>query len=222
MTMAAARPPAMDLQQDALHRQAIYQRLGRRNRLVAILRVGVPALGVLVLVLLVGQIYLSSLTGRFGVGRIDVTPEAVTIQTPQYSGVLDDGTSYRVWASSARAAIGAADQIDLSEAALTMTRTNGLVTQVSARQAMLDSGAETVTIDGVAIIDESTGTTGTVMNSVFDYAAQTLVATGRVHIDHADGTVLDAVGMTYDVTNAVWTFSRASVTLPDTPGSETP
>lgn len=222
MAMPAPHAPSMDFQADAAHRQAIYQRLGRRNRLVAILRVGIPALGVLVLVLLVGQIYLSSLTGRFDIGRIAVSPEAVTIDTPQYSGVLDDGTTYRVWASSARAAIASADQIELTEAALTMNRASGLVTQVSAREALLDSGAETVTIAGVAVIAESSGTTGTVMDSVFDYAAQTLVATGRVHIDHADGTVLDAVGMTYDVTNAVWTFSRASVTLPATPGSETP
>jgi hypothetical protein len=212
----------MNLQADAAQREAIYQRLARRNRLVAILRIGVPALGILVLVLLVGQIYLSSLAGRFGIGRIAVSPDAVTIETPQYSGVLDDGTSYRVWARSAQAAIVAADQIDLDEAALSMNRPGGVVTEVTAHAARLDSGAETVTIPGVAIIAESTGTTATVVDSVFDYAAQTLVARGRVHIDYADGSSLDGVGMTYDVTEAVWTFSRVNVTLPSTPGSETP
>ena len=222
MTSANMTQTALTLQADAAHRQAIYKRLTRRNRLVAILRIGVPALGLLVLLLLIGQIYISSLTGRFGVGRIAVTREAVTVDTPQYSGVLDNGTTYRVWASSAQAAVTAANQIALSDAALTMTRPTGLVTQVNARQAMLDIGAETVKIEGVAVIAESTGTTGTVVDSLFDYASQSLVATGRVHVDYADGSTLDGVGMTYDVTTALWTFSHATVTLPSTPGSETP
>ncbi|MGV8831479.1 MAG: hypothetical protein ACOH2N_05840 [Devosia sp.] len=212
----------MNLQADAVQRQTIYQRLERRNRIVAILRIGIPALGVLVLALLLGQIYLSSLTGRFGVGRIAVTPDLVTIETPQYSGVLDNGTTYRVWAKSAQAAITAPDQIALSQAALTMRRRTGLVTQVDANHAVLDTGAETVTIAGVAVINESTGTAGTVRDSIFDYAAQTLIGQGPVHIDYADGTTLDGVGMTYDANNAVWTFSRVSVTLPSTPGSKTP
>lgn len=86
----------MNLQADAAQRQAIYRRLEARNRIVAILRVGVPALGVLVLVSLLGQIYVSSLTSRFGVGRIEVTRDSVSIETPEYSGVLDNGTTYRV------------------------------------------------------------------------------------------------------------------------------
>tara|TARA_R110002020_G_scaffold343819_1_gene558184 strand:- start:6124 stop:6762 length:639 start_codon:yes stop_codon:yes gene_type:complete len=212
----------MNLQADAAARQSIYQRLERRNRLVGILRLGVPALGALVLVILVGQIYLSSLSARFGIGRIEVTRDAVTIDTPQYSGILDDGTSYRVWANSAQAALTATDQIALSEATLVMNRPGGIVTEITAHEAMLDSGAETVAIAGVAVVAESTGTTATVVNSVFDYAAQTLAASGRVHIDYADGSSLDGVGMTYDVSQAVWTFSRVSVTLPSTPGSDTP
>ena len=212
----------MNMQAEAAQRLDIYRRLERRNRLVAILRLGVPALGALVLLILVGQIYLSSLSARFGIGQVSVSRDAITIDTPQYSGVLDDGTSYRVWASSAQAALTAANQIALSQATLTMNRPGGVVTEVTAHEAMLDSGAETVTIAGVAIIAESSGTTATVMNSVFDYAAQTLAATGRVHIDYADGSSLDGTGMTYDVSKAVWTFSRVKVTLPSTPGSDTP
>jgi len=213
---------AMNLQADAVERQAIYRRLEARNRIVAILRVGVPALGVLVLVSLLGQIYVSSLTSRFGVGRIEVTRDSVTIETPEYSGVLDNGTTYRVWAEAAQAAIDATDQIALSQGELSMVRTNGVETRINARQAILDTGAETVTIAGLADITESTGTTGTIVDSVFDYATQTLIGHGAVHIDYADGSTLDGVGMTYDASRAVWTFSNANVTLPSTPGSDTP
>jgi len=212
----------MDLQADSAQRLAIYRRLERRNRLVAILRIGVPALGVIVLAVLLGQIYLSSLTGRFGVGSVSVTREAVTIETPEYAGVLDNGTTYRVWSRSAAAAIDAPDQITLGESELIMHRPSGLVTQISSENALLDIGADIVTIPGIAVIDESSGTTGTVADSVFDYAAQTLLSKGPVHIDYADGTILNGVGMTYDADKAIWTFSRVTVTLPYTPGSRTP
>ncbi|MGV8854534.1 MAG: hypothetical protein ACOH2L_07775 [Devosia sp.] len=213
---------AINLQADAVQRQAIYRRLERRNRLVAILRIGVPLLGVIVLTGLLGQIYLSSLTGRFGVGQVSVSSEAITIDVPEYSGVLDNGTTYRVWASSARAAIESPNQIVLTQAELTMRRTTGVTTQIKADHAVLDAGLETVTIPGVANVAESSGTAGTIVDSVFDYAAQALLGRGAVHVDYADGTTLDGTGMTYDVDTAAWTFSRVTVNLPYKPGSETP
>lgn len=213
---------ATNLQADAAHRKAIYRRLQARNRIVGILRIGVPALGLIVLVALIGQIYLSSLGSRFGVGRIEVTRDTITIEAPEYSGVLDNGTTYQVYAEQAQADIAAADQIALSQGTLIMRRRDGVETRITARNATLDSAAETVTIPGLADIVESTGTTGTIADSVFDYATQTLVGRGAVHIDYADGTTLDGVGMTYDAINAVWTFSQADVTLPSTPGSDTP
>ena len=212
----------LDLQADAVHRQAIYRRLVRRNRLVAILRIGVPLLGILVLTGLVGQIYLSSLTTRFGVGQVSVSNEAITIEVPEYSGVLDNGTTYRVSAKSARATIEAPDQIALTEATLTMHRTTGVDTRIDADDAVLDTGLETVNIPGIASIVESSGTSGTVADSVFDYAAQALVGRGAVHVDYADGTTLDGTGMTYDVDAAAWTFFKVTVNLPYTPGSEKP
>ncbi|MCS6758117.1 MAG: hypothetical protein MO852_02670 [Candidatus Devosia euplotis] len=213
---------AMNLQADGAHRLTIYRRLEGRNRLVAILRIGVPVLGAIVLTGLLGQIYLSSLTGRFGVERVAVSREAVAIETPEYAGVLDNGTAYRVRARSAEAAIDAPDQIALTESTLTMQRPSGLVTRIDAQDAILDIGAETVSIAGVAVIGESNGTAGTIVESIFDYNAQTLLGNGPVHVDYADGTTLDGVGMTYDAASAVWTFSRVTVTLPSTPGSRTP
>ena len=43
-----------------------------------------------------------------------------------------------------------------------------------------------------------------------------------VSIDYADGTQLEAAGFTYDAAALVWTFTRATVTLPDTPGANQP
>lgn len=210
----------MDLQADAAQRLAIYRGLAARNRVVAILRIGIPALGAVALLALVVQFYVSSQGSRFGVGRIAVTSESISVDAPEYAGVLDDGTTYRVSASAARAATDATDRIALVDAALTMERPGGIGMFVDAPQAVLDTTGQTVIVENVANVRNSLGTSGTVQDSVFDYAAQALVGKGAVSIDYADGTHLVAEGMTYDAVGLVWTFTRATVTLPNTPGAE--
>lgn len=209
----------MMLHPDKAQRHAVYQRLMARNRIVSILRIGVPALGLVALALLLGQIYLSSLTSRFGLGQITVTRDTVSVESPEYAGLLDDGTAYRVSATAAQAPTAATDQIALSNAYLTMTRPDGVVTTVEAKAAVLDTTNELVTIKDVANIATSEGTSGVVADSIFDYKTQSLTGRGPAIIDYADGTHLVAEGLTYDARTLVWTFTRATVTLPDTPGA---
>jgi hypothetical protein len=207
---------------DTDQRLRTYQRLAARNRIVAILRIGVPAIGLVVLVGLVGQIYLSSLTSRFGVGQITVTREAVNVDAPEYAGVLDDGSRYHVSAASAQAALDATDLIELSDARLRVIRTNGVTMEASAAAAQLDTTNELVIIAGPAHVVESTGTTSVLNDSVFDWQAQTLTSKGAVSVDYADGTHLVAKGLVYQAKSMIWTFSGATVTLPQTPGAEKP
>lgn len=210
----------MNVQAADAHRLAIYRRLERRNRLVAILRIGVPALGALTLVALLGQIYVSSLGSRFGISQISVTRESVTVDAPEYAGLLEDGSAYKVWAESAAAAIEATDIIELTDAALTIDRPTGVFMRADAAAARLDTTNQLVFIDGSAQVEDSTGTSGMFRKSVFDWARQTLTADGPVSIDYADGTTLKAEGLVYDAKALVWTFTRAAVTLPDTPSAD--
>lgn len=205
---------------DAADRLATYRRLEARNRIVGILRVGIPALGALTFLSLIVQIYVSSLSTRFGVGQIAVTREAVTVDAPEYAGLLDDGSAYRVWAQSARAATDAPDLIDLAEAALRVERTAGTSMEVVAEAARIDTTSQLVTIDGVAEVTDSTGTSGIFRQSVFDWAEQVLTGTGPVSIDYADGTTLEGSGVVYDAQTFVWTFTDVTVTLPSTPGQD--
>lgn len=212
----------MNLHADAAQRLAIYRGLEARNRIVSILRIGVPVLGVVALSALLLQIYISSRTARFGISQVVVSSDSVTVETPEYSGVLDDGTSYRVSALSARAAVDATDRIGLSEAALTMVKPDGVTMLVETPAAVLDTTSQIVEIPGAAEISNSLGTSGILRNAIFDYQAQHLTTNGPVSIDYEDGTQLEAEGLTYDATTLVWTFTRATVTLPDTPGANQP
>ena len=210
----------MNLQADAAQRLAIYKGLQARNRIVAILRVAVPALGVVALVGLLGQIYISSLGSRFGIGQVTVTGDSVSVQAPEYAGLLDDVTAYRVSATSARASTEATDLIELSDAALTMAQPDGITMSVDAPAAVLDTTRQQVVITDIANVSNSLGTKGVVADSVFDYRSQSLQGKGPVTIDYADGTHLVSEGMTYDAVKLVWTFTRATVTLPATPGAD--
>lgn len=210
----------MNLHADAAQRLATYRGLQTRNRVVAILRIGVPALGIVALSALMLQIVVSSQTARFGIGQIVVSSESVTVETPEYSGLLDDGTTYRVAAIAATANVDATDRITLEEGLLTMVKPDGLTTMVEAPVSVLDTTRQVVEIDGVASVSNSEGTSGVIWQSVFDYEAQTLTGTGPVRIDYRDGTRLLAEGVTFDATEQVWTFTRATVTLPDTPGAD--
>lgn len=196
----------------------VHRRLEARNQLVAILRIGIPALGLIVLAGLAVQIYVASFTGRFGIGRISVSPEAVTVDAPEYAGILEDGSAYRVWAETALARAEHPDLIDLTGAHLVLNRPDGVQMQADAIEAQLDTINQLTLIPGLTDIADSTGTTGTLTDSVFDWEKQVLTANGPVVIDQADGTTVRAEGLVYDAAAIVWTFSRSVVTLPATPG----
>ena len=213
----------MNLHADAAQRLAIYRGLEARNRIVAILRIAIPALGVVALSALLLQIYLSSRATRFVKSFTDAcSPDTISVEAPEYSGILGNGTTYSVSAATAKASPTATNLISLTEAGLTMTKVDGVMINVNAQFAVLDTNNETVTIKDLAYVEDSTGTTGVVVDSVFDYASQALVGQGPVSIQYADGTTLDAVGMAYDLEQANWTFNQADVTLPETPGSQAP
>ncbi|MCP8883076.1 hypothetical protein NIM87_06165 [Devosia sp. XJ19-1] len=197
-----------------------YQRLARRNGVVNVLRFAVPLVGALVLGGLIGQIYLASMGGRFSIDQLTVTPDSISIEAPEYVGALDDGSSYRVWAETARATTERSDLIDLTNAKLVINRIDGVQLTMEARSAQLDTTNQLTMVPGLADVADSTGTTGTLRDSIFDWHSQLLTTRGPVAIDYADGTTVRAQGLIYDASTIVWTFQRSVVTLPSTPGED--
>ncbi|MHA6299649.1 hypothetical protein [Devosia sp. CAU 1758] len=199
-----------------------YQRLARRNRRIGVLRLAVPLCGALVLGSLMAQVYLASLTSRFGIDQLSVTPEAINIEAPEYIGTLADGSSYRVWAETARAATARTDLIELTNAQLVINRIDGVQVTMEARYAQLDTTSQLTLVPGLADVADSTGTTGTLNDSIFDWHSQILTTRGKVDVDYADGSKVRAEGLVYDAASVVWTFERSVVTLPSTPGEDVP
>ena len=198
-----------------------YRRLQRRNRAVGVLRLAVPLLGLATFAGLIIQIYIGSLGGRYGIGQITVTPDAIVVEAPEYTGILADGSTYRVWAERAQADIAATDIVSLYDTTVMVERADGLRRSASAGKAVLDALAQTIAIPGLTELADSHGTTGRVMQSTFDWASQTLTSRGEVTIDYSDGTAIHAQGMVYDAVAERWSFTNAVVTMPFTPGENT-
>jgi lipopolysaccharide export system protein LptC len=199
-------------------RQTIFNRLQMRNRVVAALRLGLPLLGALVLALLCAQIYLSSLSRQYGVGRISIDRNSIAVDAPKYAGVMADGSSYNVTSASAKAALNAMDVIDLTDASVKYSKADGTRMDASASAASLQTTDQLISVPGVANVSDSSGTRGVLHNSVVNWPQQTLHSDGQVHFDYSDGTVIDAEGLDYDAKAQTWTFHRATVVLAGTPG----
>ena len=75
-------------------RLAVYSALATRNRIIAVLRIGLPLLGALVLGIFILQIQLASLGNNFGIGKVSFNGDAVSVDTPSYSVVMADGDIY--------------------------------------------------------------------------------------------------------------------------------
>jgi len=193
----------------------IYKRLNRRNRLIGLLRLAVPSLGALMLAgLLTEIVFFSSNSADFGIGRVTVNRDTVTVETPRYSGVATDGSTYTVQAATAQARLNATDTIDLTEATLVLVKTDGTEMRAAAAAAVLQTGKEQVTVPGVTEISNSAGTHGTLHGGFLDSKAQELTASGAVDVTFADGMTLQANALHYDYSAAIWTFSRATLSIP--------
>lgn len=201
-------------------RNARYKRLLRRNRVVGVLRLAVPAVGAVLLVALLIQITISSFGARYGLGKIEVSRDRVRVETPEYAGTLADGSVYRVWAEAAEAAIANTDIVSMTNARVMLERPDGLRREAQAEDAVFDTVRQQVRIEHGTRISDSTGTSGHLTDSVFDWASQTLTARGPVEIDYIDGATVRAEGLVHEAELNRWTFTKAVVTLPVTPGED--
>ncbi len=198
-----------------------YRGLVRRNRFVAVLRWLVPGGGVLVLGLLILQIWVMSIANQYGVSAIRIDRSGVTVETPQYAGVMEDGSRYQVSAGSARAPSFDSEVVDLTDAQITILRPGGGEMRASAGTAVMQTVDQMVTVTGQARVSDSGGRRGTISDAVIDWQEQTLVATGSSRFYMEDGTEIRASrGVAYDAKTGIWEFSGATVLMFETPGGQ--
>lgn len=203
----------------AAQRIRILDGLRRRNRLVGVLRLGVPALGVVVLGGLVLPVMLARLVPDFGFANIAINRDMLVVQDPSYNGMTADGTGYAVAASSARSPIGRTDRIELTDAVLTVRRPASGDMTARAAFAHLATGTQVVQVDGIMHVAEEGGAHGTLQDVTASLAEEMLWAAGAVELAFANGATLESDAMTYDGAARTWTFEGATLILPAIPGA---
>lgn len=199
-------------------RERLYRELTQRNRLVGVLRIALPVVGAIVLVMVLAGILLDNLREQFGFASIRIDRDNLVVDAPKVTSVGDDGTLYAVTAAMAKARIGSMDLIDLTDAVFAMTPLAGASFSAAAPTAALQTTAQTLTVPGRLSVKSNDGMHGTLDDFFGDMLAFDMTAHGAVDLTFPTGMQVVSQGMTYDGSAKLWTFSRAVVTLPETPG----
>ena len=197
-------------------RAALYAGLHARNRVISILRIGLPALGTIAFLALVVQILLASLASQFGLGQIHFDGNTVAVDTPSYSGVMANGDVYKLSAADAATAVTNLNVIDLTNGAMVLTRPDGSTMTARAAASAFDTITQMLTVPGLANVSDSRGNAGTLQQVAVNMATQHLTATGPVFLRLKDGTTVQSNGLDYSAARtSLWNFGRATVVVPD-------
>ncbi|MGV3491921.1 MAG: hypothetical protein ACO1OG_11420 [Devosia sp.] len=199
-------------------RARVYQRLVRRNRVVALLRWVVPTVGALVLLVVVGGIVLAGLSQRFGFSNIRIDRDNLVVDTPELTSTTEDGTVYALSATSAKVSITQSDIVDMVEARFTATAPSGDLMIATAAGAQLQTTDQLLEVPGTATLESNGGLSGTLDAVFLDIMNWRMTAAGKVDLTLPDGTHIESDGMTYDRETRHFTFTRVKLQIPMLPG----
>jgi lipopolysaccharide export system protein LptC len=205
----------------AADRSAVFASLAARNRIVAVLRIGLPALGAVVLAGLVLQLYIGTLVRDFGFANLSIDRNNLVVEQPAYSGVGSDGSIYSVKADTAKASLANTDLIDLTGAAVSLTQADGTVFSARAAAATLRISDQLVTVAGATEVAGSNGISGTIGDAVVSVLDESLVANGGATLAFGDDATLAAKTMRFSGRERTWTFTDVTLTIVETPGEAT-
>ncbi len=210
--MAGGRADSIDQRAD------IIGSLIMRNRIVGVLRIIVPGLGIAAFALLGVQIFMGNLARQYGVAGIRIDRGTVVVEAPQYAGTGGNGTRYLATAKEARTPLVGGNEIDMSDATLELLGADGVTYFAVASTAHMDTRNETISAPGKIDVTGSDGLVGTMTDVDVSVNADRLVSNGPAHFTMADGTIIDGAAMVR--VGDVWTFTRATVTVPALPAAE--
>jgi lipopolysaccharide export system protein LptC len=200
-------------------RSAIYASLAARNRVVGLLRIGLPAIGAIIFLGLVLQLYLGTMAPDFGFANVRIDRENLVFEAPSYTGTGADGTAYTLGAESARAGLRNTDLVQLQEASMSMLKPDGTQFAAQAATAQFSIKSQVVTVEGSTAISSNNGLSGTVEDAVVDVLKETLTAPGGADLTFANGSTLTSDMMAFDGTTQLWTFTgRVKLNFSETPG----
>ncbi|MCF6328019.1 MAG: hypothetical protein L3J21_12130 [Devosiaceae bacterium] len=192
----------------------VFNALIWRNRVIGILRLAVPGIGLIFAGFLIFQIILSSIATEYGISGLKIERDQVIIEQPSYGGVMRDGTAYQILADVARVRISNPDIIDLAGANITIEQKDGYQIIADASGALLDIGNQNVVIPGLLQTLDTQNVRGQLNDTIIDWPAQTLTSKGPVRLEFDDGSVIRAQSLKYNAASGEWDFSGVIYNVP--------
>lgn len=214
--MAIARTDSFDRRADILGGLIV------RNRVIAVLRIVVPLLGLAAFLALAGQIYFSNLMRQYGVSGIRIDRGNVVVEAPRYSGTGTDGSHYLLTAAEARTPIGNAEEIAMSDATLEYDKARGGAFFAKAEEATMNTASQIAIVPGITAVTGDDGLQGTLSALTVDMGAEIIRADGPVDITLGDGMTITGSSMRHDGKANTWTFTDATVIMQQLPEAEEP
>lgn len=198
-------------------RAAILGGLQWRNRVVSVLRIAVPAVGLVAFLTLMGQMWLTGLARQYGVSGIRIDRSQLVVEAPQYSETGQDGSRYLVTAQDARAPLDNPNSIAMTNPDLIFEQPGKAPFHAVAPTATVDTSTHFVTVPGITNVRTADGLFGTLTEVRADMKAQITDALGPVDLTFSDGTHLIAANMHADGSTSIWSFDRATLYVPNLP-----
>lgn len=199
-------------------RADVYARLTRRNRVVSMLRIAVPVVGLAAGAAVGVGIAIDAVLNQFGLARIHIDRNNLVVDTPELSSTMADGTVISLASASARLAPNNSDKVGLTDARFTATLPTGQSFTALAPAANLTVSTQTVFVPGRTDLSTNEGATGTADRLTVDALGLTAKAENGVDLTFANGNRLEAADMVYDHQAQQWTFHKVRVWLVSTPG----
>lgn len=195
----------------------LYRRFARRNRLVAVLRVAVPVVGVLLLCVPLVRLGLSMVAETVSVGGVRLERDTLVIDAPRFTGTTGAGEVYAMTARTAQTRVGDLDTADLADLEVTLTGEGGYRAEARFSSAQWVMSAERLSSNEDVFVSDTTGADGVLAGVEVDWPAQIVTSEGPIAFSFSAGGQLRARTMRHDIANATWQFSNVSLLMTPTP-----
>jgi lipopolysaccharide export system protein LptC len=204
------------------HRAQLFRQLQRRHRMVRLLRVAVPLVGVLVLAALVLQIYLGALTGGVAISGARIDRSRLIVDRPTINGTLSGVGRYELVAQTASAPITDARFVDLDSIDATMSFDSGARAVGHADSGVLDFPRRQIRTSHAISLTSSDGISARIEGGAIDMVEQTLSTVAGARFEFPGGSSLTARTMTYNATRGTWRFEKVVISIVPPPLAVSP
>ncbi|HUC47931.1 MAG TPA: LPS export ABC transporter periplasmic protein LptC [Xanthobacteraceae bacterium] len=193
-----------------------YRSALKHSRLVRLLRIGVPAGIVAILLTVVAMNYIPPIGGfrlPGELGKLVIHGTKITMQAPRLTGFTNDSRAYEFAADSAAQDMTKPDLIELQKLHAKMAMEDKSTVEMAAISGLYNVKTEILTLNDNIDLQSSTGYSGHLSQAVIDVKKGTVVSDKPVQVTMLNGSLLNAQHLDISQNGSVLRFTNVEMTL---------